>query len=321
VTLQQCAARQGGLVSSAQARDHGLSADSVGTLARRRAWQRVCRGVYDVGLPDDVAWVGPGVPDAGDRPGSPGWAARRRRVRATWAALLAYGDQAVAVGACALVLHGVHGLPARLRPQSALPGASNRLDRDGVALRQFDDGMTTVEIAGRRVAALPWALAQAVPELPRRHGLAVLDSVLAQGLLRPAELDRVHDLARGRRGIATRHDLFELADARAESPLESFARLECIEGSVAPDVLQLPFVRASGTVAARADMAWELRGGRWLLVEMDGVDVHGTARAIHVDRWRRNTIVATGRVDELRFTSEDLGQVAPTVRAFLARNR
>jgi len=296
--LLATAAGQGGLVSIAQCRAAGLTDKDVAGLVRRLRLARVTRGVYDT----DV------VPLA-----VRSWDDRRQR--AAWAGLLAYGDDAVAVGTSALVLHGVRGLPATPRPEVAVPGATNRRDRDGLRLRQFDAGMTTVEVRGRRVASPEWALAQAVPELPRAHGLAVLDSALHLGVVDRAGLARAHDAARGRRGVATRHPLFALADARAESPLESFARLDCVDEGVPPHVLQLP-VHGAG-LAARGDMAWR-RGERWLVAELDGQDVHDAPAAVYADRARQNLLVTTGRVDVLRFTGRDVGTIGRTVRAALA---
>ncbi|WP_155098367.1 type IV toxin-antitoxin system AbiEi family antitoxin domain-containing protein [Cellulosimicrobium composti] len=48
-TLLAVAAGQGGVVSVAQARDHGLSDKDVAGLVRRGTVVRVTRGVYDVG--------------------------------------------------------------------------------------------------------------------------------------------------------------------------------------------------------------------------------------------------------------------------------
>ncbi|MFI2568514.1 type IV toxin-antitoxin system AbiEi family antitoxin domain-containing protein [Cellulosimicrobium funkei] len=297
--LLRIASRQAGLVTTAQAGAAGLSRGAVRGLVDRREWRRAAMNVYEV--------RSSAVTSLDDR-----------RRRAALLGLLAYGADAVAVGACALVLHGVEGLPHRLTPQVALDEASRRQHRDGVRLRQFDDGMRTTTIDGFRVATLDRALAQAVPELPRPHGLAVLDAVQRLRLLAPDELARAHDLARGRRGIATRHDLWELSDGRAESPLESFARLECIEEEVPPDTLQLPVRDETGAVVARGDMGWRRRGGRWLVAELDGREHHDTPVAVFTDRRRQNLLTGSGTVDLLRFTSRDLGRVAATVRRHLS---
>ena len=301
--LLALAQTQGGLVSADQYLEHGLTEKSVRGLVARREWHRPTSGVLDLRTPPPA---GVSVHD-------------HARRRAAWLALLTYGPESISVGACALVLHGIEGTPLRLRPEAALPGASDRRSRDGIALRQFDDGLETVVIGGRRVASVAWALAQAVPELSRGGGLAVLDSALYRKKLGPATLERAHDLARGRRGIAARHGLWELADARAESPFESVTRLECVEAGVPPDVLQLPLVDAQGRELSRGDMGWRKKDGRWLVAELDGTEVHDTPEAVFRDRTRQNLWVSTGAVDILRFTPRDGGSIGSTVRRVLRR--
>ncbi|MFC8734381.1 hypothetical protein ACFT5B_18155 [Luteimicrobium sp. NPDC057192] len=302
-TLFALAQTQGGLVSASQYREHGLTDKAVRGLVARREWARPTSGVLDLRTapPPKVS-----VHD-------------HARRRAAWLALLAYGPDAISVGACALVLHGIEGTPLGLRAEAALPRASDRTSRDGIALRQFDDGLETVLIGGRRVASVAWALAQAIPELSRAKGLAVLDSALYRKKLSPAGLERAHDLARGRRGVATRHDLWGLADARAESPFESSTRLECVEEGIPPDVLQLPLVDADGREISRGDAAWRKRDGRWLVAELDGTEVHDTPTAVFKDRARQNLWVSTGAVDVLRFTPRDSGAIAPAIRRALRR--
>ncbi|MFC8734048.1 hypothetical protein ACFT5B_16470 [Luteimicrobium sp. NPDC057192] len=301
--LEPVAGMQVGLVSTPQARAAGVTDRQIETLVYRRRWRRLTRGVLDTrsGPLSAVHW------DA-------------RRRRAAWAGLLAYGPDAVAIGTCALALLGAGGLPPTIAPQVALPRASNRLSRDGMSARQFDAGMETVVVGGRRVATVEWAVAQALPELPRRNGLAVLDSVLHRDLLSPAGLARAHDLARGRRGVAAAHELWELADGRAESTVESFGRLDCIDGGVPPDVLQLPL--DDSPFPERGDLGWELGDGRWLVAEVDGKEVHDLPAAAFADRTRQNGLVSSGRFEVLRFTGADLdGVMARTVRRALGALR
>jgi hypothetical protein len=301
--LLRLAKKQAGLLSVGQLSAVGVTSRVACRRVDTGVWRRVTSGVYD---------VAPGA--RGDEP----WDARRRR--AAWLGLLAYGDDAVAVGTTALTLHGVQGLPARVRPEVALSRASDRASRDGIRLRQFDAGMTTVVLEGRRVASLEWALAQAVPELPRSNALAVMDSALHRGLLDGQGIERAHDHARGRRGVAATHALWGLADGRAESPLESFGRLSCIDAGVPPDTLQLPLLGSEGRAVARADMGWRLDGGRWLVAEMDGLEVHGAPAAVYDDRVRQNRLVASGAIDVLRFTGRDVPDgVGTAVASFLAR--
>lgn len=309
--LLHVARRQEGLVSAAQCDEHGVRSPRRSRLVEQRSWARVTRGAYDTDPVPPAGRAGPGVPD-------------HLRRRAAWAGLLTFGPDAIAVGPCALALLGVQGLPWRITPQAALPGARETRSRDGVLLRQFDDGMTVQRIDGRYVATPDWALAQAVPELDRRHAVALMDSAQQRGLLDGRGLARAHDQARGRRGVARTHSWWELSDRRAESPLETFARLDCQDAGVAPDDLQVVIADDAGEFLARGDLGWRLPGGRWLIAEIDGAEVHAAPEALFHDRRRQNRLVASRGVDVLRFTARDLrsaGHVGAEVRAFLARAR
>ncbi len=296
------ASLQEGLVDTAQCRGAGLGPDVVRRLLATAAWSRITRGVYDT----DPTPVARRLVD-------------HRRRRAAWAALLAFGPRSIAVGASALTLLGVSGLPTRVMPQATLPGGRALESRDGIRLRMFDDGMTVVRVGDRFVASPEWALAQAVPELDRGFAVSVMDSALHLGLLDPSGLIRAHDHARGRRGVARTHAWWELADGRSESPLETWARLDCLDGGVPPDELQVELVGASGA-RRRADLGWRLDDGRWLVAEVDGAEVHDTPVAAFADRARHNDLVTAEVAAVLRFTSHDVrtpGVVARAVRRAL----
>ncbi len=298
--LLRISATQAGLVTSRQADSTGVTAECRARLVRSGEWRRLTRGVYDA-VPSEPGGAGPD-------------GARRR---AAWTALLAFGPTAIAVGACALALHGIHGLPVTIAPEAAVPSGRDRTDRDGLRLREFDNGMATVEIGGRRVVTVEWALAQAVPELDRRHAVAVMDSALHLGRIDERGLERAHGLARGRRGVAKTHEWWGLADRRAESPLETFGRLDCLDLGVPPDDLQVELHDRDGRFLGRGDLGWRLDGGRWLIAEMDGREVHDSPRAVFADRRRQNDLVQVA--DVLRFTSADVfsGAVGSTVRRHL----
>lgn len=303
--LAAIATRQEFLLDRRQCLRCGVNDDQIRHRVRTGKWTRPTRGVVDV------------RPVPARDGASTDLAASRRR--AAWLALLALGRDAVAVGSCALALLGVSGLPARIRPEAATPTSGPRASRDGVVARYFEPQMTTVLIDGRRVASPRWAIAQAVPELPRWSGLAVLDAVLREEILDDRGLEIAHAIARGRRGVASRHDLWEHACGLAESPLESAARLDCIDWGVPPHRLQLPVHGSTGRVEARADMAWRLTDGRWLVAEVDGREFHDAPSAAAADRRRQNRLVGGGRFVVLRFTSRDLPDVVGrTVREVLA---
>ncbi|GED09538.1 hypothetical protein CCE02nite_15370 [Cellulosimicrobium cellulans] len=301
------ASRQESLITTGQCRDAGVSPDVLRRLLRTGSWSHVTRGVHDT-EPAPVA----------SRPTD------HRRRRAAWAALLAFGPEAIAVGSCALALLGVAGLPARVVPQATLPGARSLESRDGIRLRMFDDGMTVMRVGGRYVAAPEWALAQAVPELDRPWAVSVMDSALHLGLLSSDGLARAHDHARGRRRVARTHSWWELADGRSESPLETWVRLDCVDGGVPPDMLQVPLVGSSGR-ERRGDLGWRLDDGRWVVAEADGAEFHDTPSAAFADRERHNDLVTADVAALLRLTSSDArvpGRSATTVRrALLAAGR
>lgn len=335
MALLRLAARQEGLVSTRQCDDVGVTAERRAALRRAGALVPVVRGVHDVGalLPDpaplDARARSPlGRPGSGGEPeahtGVPARPLLDRgpdhlRRRAAWLALLALGpDRAVATGGCALALHGVQGLPVRLRPEAALPDGTVRRPGGGIVVRCVDPGPVVV-VRGARACAVPRALAAAVCELPRDQAVAVLDSALHRSLLGPDELALVRSLTEGRRGCRRAAPWWGLVDGRSESPLETRARLQCLDAGVPPHDLQVLVRDAAGRVVARADLGWELADGRLLVVEIDGVGPHGTPQALYRDRERQNAVLATGAL-LLRFTASDIARrvVPDAVRRHLA---
>ena len=303
------ASRQAGLVSSRQCDEEGFGKYRRRRLVASARALAPARGVVDLTpVLEPLGMAGDRGPDL-------------RRRRAACLALLAHGPAAVAVGQCALALLGVQGLPRDLRPEVSMPGGTPRSARDGIVVRCYDGPIPTVTRGEFRVAAPTWALAQAVRELDRERAVAVLDSALQRGLIRRADLDEVERLVRGRPGAARRHGWWKLVDGRSQSPLESWARLRCVDAGVPPDDLQVPIRDAAGRVVARGDLGWRLRRGRWLIAEIDGVGPHRNPDALFVDRQRQNDVVATGRADMLRFTAREVegrDLIPAAVKAHLA---
>ncbi|HEX7744900.1 MAG TPA: DUF559 domain-containing protein [Micromonosporaceae bacterium] len=78
-------------------------------------------------------------------------------------------------------------------------------------------------------------------------------------------------------------------------------RLRCVDGKVAPDVLQHEVRDRDGYLLGVADLAW-LRAR--VLAEADGRGPHGTPEAVLADRRRQNLLVNAGWT-VLRFTWAD----------------
>ncbi|MGC3955847.1 MAG: type IV toxin-antitoxin system AbiEi family antitoxin domain-containing protein [Propionicimonas sp.] len=285
--LAGIAVRQEGLVSSQQCRRYGLSGQQASEAVRRGDWRRITRGVFD--LSGRVELIERHEID------------RQRRRMAVLGALAYPG--AVVTGVAALVLHGVQGAPVVIRPEVTFPDGSPRRAQPAVRLRRLrlSQWLTLGDIA---LATVPDALAQAVPQLERRHGVAMMDSARHQLRLSEAELRAAHDRARFSPGVLRTHPWWDESDPRAESPAETWARLACVDAGIPPDALQLRVLDRSGRLLARVDLAWLLPDGRWLLVEIDGRDEHEAPTALFRDRTRQNSIL-TDRTLMRRYTGAE----------------
>ncbi|MBO3102452.1 hypothetical protein [Cellulomonas fengjieae] len=306
-SLLTLASRQEDLLSAAQLSAGGVGVDRRARLGRAGALQRVTHGVFD---------VAPGRDRRRD--------AGHRRRRSAWVALLAYGPDSIAVGSCALALLGVAGLPLDISPEVALPDGRFGRSRDGIRVRQLVEPAAGT-FAGHGISSLSSALVQALPELPRANAVAVLDDCLRRGFQTPGGLGDLRRRLRGRRGSAGLvSQVFDRVDARAESPLETFARLQCVDAGIAPDELQVEIRTSGGRFIGRGDLGWRLEDGRWLIAEIDGREFHDTPAALLEDRRRQNDMVTAGSAQVLRFTAADIatGTAMPAaVRAALGRSR
>lgn len=304
--LMADARTQEGLVTRAQLHAAGVTTSRISRAVRDGRITRVVDSVYDL--------LSPPFPERTidpDRRRDDLFAHRRRRP--AWYGLLVHGPSAVAVGQSALVLLGVQGLPLDPLVEVTRLDRRERVVRPGVQLRRYEEARSYVDVGDRLAVPVDLALAQAVPYLDRRHAVAVMDSALHRQLLTPDGLDLAHDLARGRRGVERTQDWWDLADGGGESPAETVARLSCLDEGVPPDALQLRLVTRDGA-RFRADLAWWLGDGRWLLVEVDGHDEHSTPEALFRDRRRQNHLVGAGHV-VLRYSGSDAwsGVVGPQI--------
>lgn len=308
--LLDTARHQAGLLEARQCDAAGVGSDRRRALRRAGLLLPVLRGVHDAGpslTTLDPGWAGLDAHDLA-------------RHRAAWTALLAVGrSAAVATGACALVLLGVDGLPVRVRPEAARRDGTHRAPGGGVRVRCVEVGRVD-RVGAAHVVHPIAALAQAVCELDREHAVAVLDSALQRRVLRADEVDDVRRRVVGRRGSRRTASWWALVDGRAESPLETRARLQCHDAGLPPDDLQVRVVGRSGRVVARADLGWWRGDGRLVVAEIDGAAPHSVPDALFRDRWRQNDLVAEGVV-VLRFTAADVrdGRVAPEVVHHLGR--
>jgi very-short-patch-repair endonuclease len=153
--------------------------------------------------------------------------------------------------------------------------------------------------------------------LPPAALLAVTDQLLDKGCTIP---DLRSQLARrpSGRGSARARAVLPVADARAESPMESVLRWLLHAAGLPRPVLQHEVRDSGGRFIGRADIAWP---DRMVLVEFDG-EVHRQREVFVHDLRRQNQLIAAGWI-VLRFTSADVlgrpGEVVAEIRRALGR--
>ena len=297
------ASQQGGLLSRHQLVTGGINRHRLVTLLKCRSLVHVTRNVYE--------WQGATDESSALRTGNE---YDLLRIRSAWIGLLS-AEGSVATGAAALALHGAWGLPTRITPEITLHGRSRSAGAKGVRVRQFARPFPVSVVHGRYVAAPEAALVQALPELGFKRAVAVVDSALNRGLIAAEHTRQIRDGLRGRRGVARLGRWWEFVDGRAESPMETWARLDCLAANLPPPAVQAEIRDSRGKFIARADLGWQRGCGTWVLVEIDGREFHETPRALFHDRARQNRIVLEGRHTVLHFTGRDVweGKVARAV--------
>ncbi|WP_068187719.1 hypothetical protein [Mycobacterium sp. UM_CSW] len=171
------------------------------------------------------------------------------------------------------------------------------LNPDGRRLRSTD-GLVVyrrqgapLTVVGDRPATTPaWTAIEVARRLPRPRALATLDAALRSETCGRDGLEQAAVRQCGRRGIFTVRELLELANPKAESPMESEARLVMIDGGLPPPVLQYEVVDLQGRIW-RLDFAWPERR---VAAEYDGVDWHSGPDAFLRDRRRSSALQELG---------------------------
>ncbi|MUL81116.1 MULTISPECIES: DUF559 domain-containing protein [unclassified Mycolicibacterium] len=162
---------------------------------------------------------------------------------------------------------------------------------DGLVVHRRDGAPLNL-VQGRLVNTASWTAVEVARSLRRRRALATLDAALRSGTCTRAELWRSALEQAGRRGIVAVRNLIPLADGRAESPMESEARLVMLDGGLPTPELQFEVIDGNGELR-RLDFAWPEQR---VAVEYDGVDWHGNPDALRNDRRRTAALMDIGWV-------------------------
>ncbi|OBF89026.1 hypothetical protein A5791_17215 [Mycobacterium sp. 852002-51163_SCH5372311] len=199
------------------------------------------------------------------------------------------GRHAVACMGTAAALYGfdtentsrVHVLDPgiRMRPSTKLMVHQ----RSGAPLRRVE---------GRLATAPAWTVIEVARTLRRPRALATLDAALRISACTAGELHAAIREQKGRRGIVKVRQLIGYADGRAESPMESEARLVFIDGGLPMPELQYEIVDRRGK-RWRVDFAWPQAR---VVAEYDSLQWHMGPDALLHDRLK------TARLQECGWT-------------------
>jgi hypothetical protein len=199
------------------------------------------------------------------------------------------GRHAVACMGTAAALHGfdtenttaIHVLDpgVRMRPTVGLMVHQ----RTGARLQR---------VAGRLATAPAWTAVEVARQLRRPRALATLDAVLRSTQCSRNDIECAIVEQRGRRGIVAVRGLLPFADGRAESAMESEARLVMIDHGLPLPELQYPIYGHDGELW-RVDFAWPAAR---LAAEYESIDWHAGRNQMLRDKTR------WGKIQELGWT-------------------
>ena len=144
--------------------------------------------------------------------------------------------------------------------------------------------------AGRLATTPAWTAVEVARQLRRPRALATLDAALRSTRCTRNDLESAVISQRGRRGIVAVRGLLPFADGRAESAMESEARLVMIDHKLPFPVVQYEIHGHAGELW-RVDFAWpEAR----LAAEYESIDWHSGRDAMLRDKTRLAKIQELG---------------------------
>jgi hypothetical protein len=147
-------------------------------------------------------------------------------------------------------------------------------------------------VSGRLATAPAWTAVEVARQLQRPRALATLDAALRSTRCTRNEIERAVAEQRARRGIISVRKLLPFADGRAESAMESEARLVMIDHGLPLPELQYPIHGRRGELW-RVDFAWP---EVYVAAEYESVDWHVGREEMLRDKTR------WGKIQELGWT-------------------
>lgn len=254
---------QGGVATSGQILSH-LTRHAFDKAVNCGVLERIWQGVYCRGEPDDVLRL------------------RGLDLSCGKSVPVCLGTAAAAYGFDTEELPDLHVLN---------PFGGQLRSADGLVVHRRD-GAPMVVVDGRLTTTPAWTAVEVARSLRRPRALATLDAALRSGTVKRPELWRAAVEQAGRRGIVAVRDLIPLADRRAESPMESEARLAMIDGGLPTPELQYEVIDGNRELR-RLDFAWPEQR---VAAEYDGLDWHSGPEAMRRDRRRAAALLDIGWV-------------------------
>ena len=278
--LDRLLCAQGGVVTHAQARRAGVPAGQLAPRGAGRRFTRIRAGAY---APSDAYEVADDL---------------ERLVLAVAAERLVTGVDLVAVGATAAMLHG---LPLLGHPPERPRLAERKQDRPrhhGASTTLRPDEV--VEVHGVPVTTLQRTSVDVARA--RRHlaGVMAMDAVLARAVPHEALVCAAAACARWP-GARHARRAAELADGRAESPLESLGRVRFAEHDLPPCELQVVLGDRYGPIA-RVDHYWPEHR---TVAEADGALKYATPADLFAEKRREDRLREAG-FEVVRYTWDDV---------------
>lgn len=165
-------------------------------------------------------------------------------------------------------------------------------------LAGFDDSDVVVR-RGFRTTSLPRTIFDLSWRLSLVEAVVIADQTLQLGLIARTDLSNWIESRSGRKGVQRARQVLELAEAGAESPMETRLRMLLVLNGLPRPELQSKICDETGSVIGRPDLFYrEQRLG----IEYDG-DTH---RASLVEDNRRQNRLLMAGVRLLRFTAADV---------------
>lgn len=254
---------QGGVATSGQILSH-LTRHAFDKAVNCGVLERIWQGVYCRGEPDDVLRL------------------RGLDLSCGKSVPVCLGTAAAAYGFDTEELPDLHVLN---------PFGGQLRSADGLVVHRRD-GAPMVVVDGRLTTTPAWTAVEVARSLRRPRALATLDAALRSGTVKRPDLWRAAVEQAGRRGIVAVRDLIPLADRRAESPMESEARLAMIDGGLPTPELQYEVIDGNRELR-RLDFAWPEQR---VAAEYDGLDWHSGPEAMRRDRRRAAALLDIGWV-------------------------